>query len=128
MNGTNRNTLAKVLAFAAVLEIGTGLALLADPAIIVMLLLGADVSGTGILLARCFGIALLALGVACWPGRQRVDGASPVLRGMLAYNAMIALYLAYLGVVGHYAGLLLWPAVVLHGVVALLLAWKSREG
>ena len=36
-----------------------------DPAIVVTLLLGAEVAGEGILLGRCFGIALLALGLAC---------------------------------------------------------------
>jgi hypothetical protein len=40
---------------------------------------------------------------------------------MLIYNALIALYLAYLGTIAHLGGALLWPAVVLHGVVAGLL-------
>ena len=57
----------RILAFAAVVEVGTGLVLLIDPAIVVALLLGAEVSGVGTLLGRCFGIALLALGLACWP-------------------------------------------------------------
>ena len=46
---------------------------------------------------------------------------------MLTYNALIALYLAYVGTVAHLGGLLLWPAVALHGVVALLLVWAGRE-
>ena len=86
------------------------------------MLLDAEVSGAGTLLGRCFGIALLALGVACWPGRQRAESGSPAFRAMLTYNVLIALYLAYLGTVGH-LGLLLWPAVALHAVVALLLVW-----
>jgi hypothetical protein len=36
---------------------------------------------------------------------------------MLVYNRLIALYLAYLGLVGHLGG----PAVALHAVIALLL-------
>jgi hypothetical protein len=46
---------------------------------------------------------------------------------MLVYNALIATYLAYLGTAGHLGGLLLWPAVALHAVVALLLAWTWRD-
>jgi len=124
---TSLSTLGKILAFAAVVEIGTGLALMIDPAIVVTLLLGADVSGVGILLGRCFGIALLALGLACWPGRQRAESDSPAFRAMLIYNVLIALYLAYLGTVGHLGGLLLWPGVALHAVVALLLVWPWRD-
>ena len=126
MSETSLSTLGKILAFAAVVEIGTGLALMIDPAIVVRLLLGTDVSGTGILLGRCFGIALLALGLACWPGRQRAESGSPAFRAMLIYNVLIALYLAYLGTVEHLRGLLLWPGVALHAVVALLLVWTWR--
>ena len=118
--------LRKILAFAAVVEVGTGLVLMIDPAIVVTLLLGADVSGVGMLLGRCFGITFVALGLACWPRRRRDESDSPAFRAMLTYNAFIALYLAYLGVVQNMAGMLLWPAVALHAVVAVLLVWSRR--
>jgi hypothetical protein len=124
---TSRTTLRRLLAFAAVVEIGTGLLLMIDPVIVVTLLLGTEVSGAANLLARCFGIALLALGLACWPSRQRAEGGSPAFRAMLTYNVLIALYLAYLGTGGHLGGVLLWPAVALHACVALLLVWTWRE-
>jgi Ca2+/Na+ antiporter len=124
---TSLNTPRKILAFAAVVEVGTGLVLMIDPAIVVTLLLGAEVSGVGMLLGRCFGIALLALGLACWPSRQRADSGAPAFRAMLIYNVLMALYLAYLGTVGHLGGLLLWPGVALHAVVALLLVWTGRD-
>jgi hypothetical protein len=125
---TSLVTLRRILSFAAVVEVGTGLVLLIDPVIVVTLLLGAEVSGAGIPLGRCFGIALLALGVACWPSRQHPNRGSPAFRAMLIYNVLIALYLAYLGTVGHLRGVLLWPAVTLHAVVALLLLqmWRAR--
>jgi hypothetical protein len=85
------------------------------------LLLGAEVSGA--LIARFFGIALLALGLACWPSWQPSESSLRAFRAMLVYNVLIALYLAYLGTVGHLVGLLLWPVVALHAVVALLLVW-----
>jgi Ca2+/Na+ antiporter len=116
----------KILAFSAVMEIATGGVLIADPALVVSLLLGADVTGIGIALGRCFGIALLALGLACWPGRRQVESSSPAVRAMLAYNALIALYLVYLFAVRHLSGVLLWPGVALHAGVALLLALTLR--
>jgi Ca2+/Na+ antiporter len=124
---TNLSQSKKVLAFAAVVEVGTGLVLMIDPAIAVRLLLGAEVSGVGPLLGRCFGIALLALGLVCWPARPRAESDSRVIQAMLIYNGLIALYLAYLGTVEHLEGWLLWPAVALHAVVALLLVWTWRS-
>jgi Ca2+/Na+ antiporter len=127
MSETTGNTLGKILAFAAFVEIGTGLALMIDPAMVVVLLVGVDVSGVGILLGRCFGIAMLALGVACWPSGQRAEVRSSAFRGMLTYNFLIALYLAFLGTVRRLGGTLLWPGVALHAVVALLLVWTWRN-
>ena len=128
VNAMNLSPLSKILAFAAVMEAGTGLVLMADPTIVVALLLGVDVSGVGTVLGRTFGIALLALGLACWPGPQRADrGLTPFL-AMLTYNGLVALYLAYLGTVWHLGGLLLWPGVALHAGVALLLLWTWRVG
>jgi len=117
--------LMKILTFAAAVEVGTGLALMVNPAIVVRLLLGMEISWVGTMLGRCFGIALLGLGVACWPDRE---SASAAHRAMLIYNVLIALYLACLGTIGHVGGWLLWPGVVLHAVVALLLirTWRSK--
>jgi hypothetical protein len=123
VSDTSLITPRKILTFAAVVEVGTGLVLLINPAIVVTLLLGAEVSGAGTLLGRCFGIALLALGLACWPSWQRAESGAPAFRAMLIYNVLMALYLAYLGTVGHLGGVLLWPVVALHAVVALLLVW-----
>jgi hypothetical protein len=123
----SRSLLRKVLVFAAVVEIGTGVAFMADPAIVVTLLLGADVAGAGILVGRCFGIALLALGIACWPRRNSAESSQPAVRAMLIYNVLIAAYLAWLGIAAHMSGILLWPAVVLHAGVVLLLAWTQRD-
>ncbi len=46
---------------------------------------------------------------------------------MSVYNALIALYLGYLGAFQHASGLLLWPAVLLHAVVAVLLVRNERS-
>lgn len=103
----------KVLIFAAVAEAATGLALLIAPSLVGQLLLGEQLTGIAIPVARVAGIALVALGIACWPG--------PALVGMLIYSALVTLYLAYVGFAGDLAGVLLWPAVVLHLLLAILL-------
>ena len=104
-----------VLTVAAVAEVATGMALLIVPSLVGRLLFGAEFTGVANPAARVTGIALLALGVGCWPG-------STALCGMLTYGALATLYLAYLGVTGEWVGPLLWPAVVLHGILTVLLA------
>jgi len=103
----------KVLIFAAVGETATGLALLIVPLLVGRLLLGEELTGTAITVARVAGIALIGLGIACWPG-------TPLI-GMLTYSAAITLYLAFLGFAGVASGVLLWPAVVLHAILTVLL-------
>jgi len=105
----------KLLTVAAVAEAATGLALLVVPSLVGRLLLGDELVGVAIPVARVTGIALVALAVACWPG-------CTALCGMLTYNALAALYFLYLAIRGHWVGPLLWPAVALHAVLAILLA------
>ena len=122
MPGPSRN----VLAFASVVEIGTGLALLVAPAFVIPLLLGAPTFGDETRVAHVAGIALLALGVACWPDLHAAARWPAPLRGMLIYNALVALYFAWLGTRRHIGGPLLWPAAVLHAALAILLLWTGR--
>ena len=105
----------KPLTLAAIAEGATGLALLAVPSLVGRLLLGAELTGVAIPLARVLGIALIALGVACWPDR-------PALCGMLIYGAGVTRYFSYLGIRGNWVGPLLWPAVASHAVLTLLFA------
>jgi len=107
----------RALVLAAVGEAATGLALLVVPSIVGKLLLGEELTGVAVPVARVAGIALIGLGVACWPG-------TPIL-GMLTYGAAVAVYLAYLGLAGGLGGILLWPAVALHVVLAILLETRS---
>jgi hypothetical protein len=111
------NSTMKVLVLAAVGEVVTGLALLLVPSLVGQLLLGATLSGIAVPVARVAGLALTALGIACWPGTAAV--------GMLAYSAAVALYLAYLGIAGGLTGVLLWPAVGLHAILTALLIRAS---
>jgi hypothetical protein len=108
-------TLKWVLPAAAIAEMATGVALVIVPALVGHLLLGAELAGAAIPVARVAGIALIALGIACWPG--------PPLVGMLIYSAVVTLYLAYLGLAWGLAGILMWPAIVLHAILTVLLGW-----
>jgi uncharacterized membrane protein len=129
VSDSSLDALPKILGFAAVLEVGTGLVLMIDPAIVVTLLVDANEPAEAMPLGRIAGIAMLALGFACWPTRQRASIRSPAFRAMWIYNVLVALYLAYLGAIGHLGGVLLWPAVAVHAVVTLLLVWLwRREG
>jgi hypothetical protein len=105
----------RLVTVVALGEAATGLAFLTVPSLVGQLLFGQEVTGVAIALARVLGIALIALGVACWPG--------PPLLGLLTYNAAVALYLAYLGFAGGLTGVFLWPAVVLHVILTALLTF-----
>jgi len=87
--------------------------LLIAPSLVVQLLLGEQLTGVAIPVARVAGIALIGLGIACWPG--------PPLVGMLTYGALVTVFLAYLGFARGLTGVLLWPAVVLHLILTALL-------
>ena len=110
----------KVLTIAAVAEAAMGVSLVFVPMLVGRMLLGAELTGIGITVARVTGIALIGLGIACWPG-------TPLI-GMLTYSALTTLYFAYLGISG-VVGILLWPAVAAHAVLSLLLvrAWQNEK-
>jgi hypothetical protein len=112
------------LALAASIEAATGAALIVDPRIVTQLLLGVEISGAAIAVGRVAGVGLLALGLACWPSTDARDAARP-RRALLTFNVLITLYLLFLGIRGEWVGRLLWPAVVLHAVLTVLLtrAW-----
>lgn len=113
----------RLLAFTALAEAATGVTLLVAPALVGHLLLGAELTGVSIVLARLAGIALIGLGIGCWPG--------PAVFGLFAYNALGTAYLAHLALAGVWAGPLLWPAVGIHALVAItigraLIAKKTK--
>lgn len=105
-------------------EGATGVILVTCPPIATRLLFGAAISDAGVIMSRIAGIALLGLGVACWPGsdRQRTNG-------MVTYSTLVMLYLIVAGLRGT-AGILLWPAVAVHAIIVVLLAggrFKERS-
>jgi hypothetical protein len=116
----------KPLAIAALAEAATGVALIVVPSLVARLLLGTELSGVAVAVGRVAGISLLSLGFACWPGKEATRAA---LFGMATYVLLVSLYLLYLGIRGEWVGPLLWPAVALHAVQAVVLAraWFSAR-
>ena len=107
--------LSRLLVIGAVLEIPVGLGLLAMPSPLASLLLGAPLSGAGLVVARLAGGGLLALGIACWFARSTpTDRASlGVASALLTYNIVACVTLALAG-----SRALTLGMAVLHGLLA----------
>ena len=117
----------KLMAIACAAEAATGLGLLAAPSMVVRLVLGSDIAGVSIVLANIAGITLIALAIACWPRVEPTASRTPYA-AMFVYNLLIALLLAEVAATGTAEGVLLWPVVVLHLVVAVLIPLPSIGG
>jgi hypothetical protein len=85
------------------------------------LLLGSELLGAGIPLGRLAGVALLALGIACWLGSFDIEscGTRGVVSAMALYNLGAVLILGGAGLQSQAVGILLWPAVILHAAMAV---------
>ena len=79
----------RLLKLTGIVEVPTGLGLIAVPSVVVRLLLNAEIAGASIPLARVAGVALLALGVACWLAHDDTQShatAIGLVAAMLLYN------------------------------------------
>ena len=109
-----------VAKIAAWLEIVVGVIFVVVPDIPCVLVFGAQPENIAGPLARWVGVSLLALGIACLPRRQAEPTRSALL-GLLVFNVGAAILFAWFGVATTH-GSLLWPAVILHALIALALA------
>ena len=120
-----------LLVVTALIEAGTGIALLVAPSVIVELLLGAGLSSPqSFVLGRIAGAALVSIGVACWLARkaERGEALTGLLAGMLIYNVAVPALLIYAVIAFGMHGIALWPASILHATLAFwcLLCLRSR--
>jgi hypothetical protein len=111
-----------LLVVTALAEAGVGLTLLLSPPFVAGLLLGVSLDApAALIVGRIAGAALLSLGGACWLARD--DGPSRARRGlvaaMLLYNCAAGAVLAAAAAGVRPIGVLMWPAVALHAVLAL---------
>ena len=108
---------------SAVIELATGLGLLAVPSVVLDALIGTPSDPGTELVARILGGALFALGVAGW-----MAGPTPE-RGLtlafVIYNAVTATLLVVGGLNDSADGSLLWPAAALHAIAAAALVLTS---
>ena len=112
----------KLFLVTAVVESATGILFLISPPLPVSILFDSSINDpVGLLAARLAGAAILSLGVACWLVSK--DEKSRVAKGlaaaMLLYNIAAIVLLVYAGLGVHLSGIGLWPAVVMHIVMAL---------
>ena len=131
MRGAIGSNARSLLSVTGALEVATGLVLLVAPSVLVELLVGAA-PGTpaGVTVSRVTGVAMLALGVACWLARADAAGraAKGLIAAMLLYNlavvAIIVLAWANLGLLG----IAFWPVVLAHtGLAAWCVACLSTR-
>ena len=115
------NAMSRLLKVTALIEAVTGLGLIAVPALVVRLLLGAEIFGASIPLGRVAGVALLALGVACWLARcdEQSRAAKGLVSAMMLYNMGAMVILGAAGICAQPVGIALWPAVILHAAMAV---------
>src|SRR5215469_13831091 len=106
-----------VVVAAAWLEIIVGALFLVVPDVPCLLLFGAEPEAVGMPLGRFAGIALVALGIACLPSQEAASPRNAVL-GLFAFNGGVATLFAWVGIASALHGRLLWPAVILHTIIA----------
>jgi hypothetical protein len=94
--------------------------LLAIPGVVIRTLIGADGGTTSTIVGRVLGGALVALGIAGASGRIRMP-ERPIVLAYVVYDVSTATILAAASVAGTASGILLWPVVAVHALLALVL-------
>jgi len=110
------------LATTAFVEAATGLCLLILPVVPFAILLGLEHASTeAIFIGRIAGAALLAIGIASWMARTDTLTRAQLglLTGILVYDMAASILLVFAATVLKLIGILLWPAVALHAVLAI---------
>jgi hypothetical protein len=122
MNGTIASNPKLLLLVMGAVEAATGLVLAAAPSFLVELLLGAAPgAAAGVTASRVAGIAILALGAACWLVRQDAAGRAAwgLIAAMLLYNAGVIAVLVLARANQGLSGVALWPVVLAHAVLVV---------
>lgn len=77
----------------------------------------------GVTFARFSGIALICLGLACLSSGTYQSAA----RTLLIFNIAVTIFFAWVAVTTTFRGVLLWPVVTMHAVIAIALALSSSR-
>jgi len=111
----------RLLIMAAALgEAAFGALIFALPGLALELFFRSEPAAGAVIMTRIAGIALVGLGIACYP-----RGSRQGLYGLLTYSVLIMIYLISAGM-GGATGVLLWPGVVVHALLSVLLIVAAR--
>lgn len=110
-----------LLLVTALVEVGTGIALLVAPSWVTKLLLGEGLSSPqSLVLGQITGAALTSIGVACWlASRRQPSGQRGMVGSLLIYNLAVPALLIHAAVAYGIRGIALWPAGILHTILAI---------
>lgn len=107
-----------LLIVTAFLEGTTGLALLAAPSSVTEYLLGTSLTDpVGFIMSKVAGSALFSIAIACWLSRKCVNSTTLKIT-LLYYNLTSVVILGYAGLHENLNGIVLFPAIVTHVVMA----------
>jgi hypothetical protein len=111
----------RLLIVTAVVEVGTGIALLIAPSWVVALLVGDGLTlPQSFVLGRITGAALISTGAVCWLARMGESHEQQALiNGLLIYNLAVPALLLHAAIAVRLRGVALWPVVVLHVGLAI---------
>jgi hypothetical protein len=117
-----RNNIKNLLTLTAVIEIGTGLMMVAFPSLLATFMLCSSLNNpVAITVARIAGVAIAALGITCFLASfdWQSNAAIGLVMAMMIYNAGVLIILLYAGIVlGLFcAGLCL--VVLVHAVMTV---------
>lgn len=110
---------------AAWVEIIVGASFLLVPNAQSQMIFGATPEGIGETWTRFAGIALIGLGIACLP--SNLAGTRQGVRGLLVFNIEATIFFAWVAVATTFQGVILWPVVILHAVITIVLALSLRN-
>jgi hypothetical protein len=113
----------RALIISAIEAGATGLFLMISPTLFAKLVLGSDISDVGQALGHLGGLVLFSFAIATWPTSEDSPSA-PAIRAMLFYNLVATGYLAHLGIAGKLVGVLLWPAVIIHLILTVIVGYE----
>ena len=114
--------LKALLTVTAIVELGSGIALVVAPSLSTRLLVSAPLESAQLaVIGRFAGAALMAIGVIGWLESrvEHTDARVGLLLGLLTYNVAAPAILVQATVAAGVNGLVLWPAVILHLLLGL---------
>ncbi len=123
----------RMLAVTTLVEAGAGAFVLAFPSLFSTLLLGAPLdTSAAATLARLGGAGLVALGLSCWfaRGDELARGTRGLAMAMACFHVAAVLIFMTASLVMDLHSLFLWPAALLHAVLAiwtLACLWSVRR-